>query len=167
MWLGVALAAAGEHERAVECYQQSRHMLAHSIPPPSGTGSMPPAMIDAYWDVAARGVCSGKAEDRETYCRTLDFLHLSMEDKQHLAITLPAVLMGHAELFFKTMGTQITLQNLACLMSIWTEIEPMCHIWQHEEFIPFAQRIGMAEAWDKYGWPDLLPRPTNRLQGAD
>ena len=163
MWLGVALAAAGQHERAVECYQQTRHMLAHSIPPPSGTGAMPPAMIDAYWLTAAKGVCSGKAEDRETYCRTLDFLHLSMEDKQHLAITLPAVLMGHAELFFKTMGTQFTLQNIACLMSIWSEIEPTCRIWQHPEFIPFAQRIGMADAWDKYGWPDLLPRPTNQL----
>jgi len=162
MWLGVALAAAGEHERAVECYQQTRHMLANSIPPPSGTGAMPPAMIDAYWLTAAKGVCSGKAEDRENYCRTLDFLHLSMEDKQHLAITLPAVLMGHADLLFKTIGTRITLQNLACLMSIWTENDPMCRIWQHPEFIPFAQRIGMAAAWDKYGWPDLLPVPSNR-----
>lgn len=167
IWLGVALTAAGEHARAVEAYQQTRYAIASSIPPPRGTGPMPPAMIDAYWDVAARGVCSGKAEDREAYCRTLDFLHLSMQDKEHQAITLPAVFMGYAEMLFKTIGTRITLQNLACLMSIWTEIEPMRRIWQHEEFIPFAQRIGMVEAWDKYGWPDLLPRPTNRLQGAD
>ncbi|RNJ62022.1 MAG: hypothetical protein EDM03_11015 [Porphyrobacter sp. IPPAS B-1204] len=163
VWLGVALTAAGEHERAVEAYQQTRYAIANSIPPPRGTGPMPPAMIDAYWDVAARGVCSGKPEEREAYCRTLDFLHLSMLDKEHQAITLPAVFMGYADMLFKTIGTRITLQNLACLMSIWTEIEPMCRIWQHPEFIPFAQRIGMAEAWDKYGWPDLLPRPTNRL----
>ncbi len=162
IWLGVALAAAGEHERAVEAYQQTRYAIANSIPPPSGTGPMPPAMIDAYWDVAARGVCSGKPEEREAYCRTLDFLHLSMQDKEHQAITLPAVFMGYADMLFKTIGTRITLQNLACLMSIWTEIEPMCRIWQHPEFILFAQRIGMAEAWDKYGWPDLLERPTNR-----
>jgi TolB-like protein len=162
IWLGVALTAAGEHARAVEAYQQSRYAIANSIPPPSGTGPMPPAMIDAYWDVAARGVCSGKPEDREAYCRTLDFLHLSMQDKEHQAITLPAVFMGYSEMLFKTMGTRITLQNLACLMSIWTEIEPMRRIWQHEEFIPFAQRIGMVEAWEKYGWPDLLPMPTNR-----
>lgn len=163
IWLGVALTAAGEHDRAVEAYQQTRYAIANSIPPPRGTGPMPPAMIDAYWDVAARGVCSGKPEERDAYCRTLDFLHLSMQDKEHQAITLPAVFMGYAEMLFKTIGTRITLQNLACLMSIWTEIEPMCRIWQHPEFIPFAQRIGMAEAWDKYGWPDLLPRPTNRL----
>ena len=167
VWLGVALAAAGEHERAVEAYQQTRHLIANSVPPPSGIGPMPPAMLDASWEAAAKGVCSGKTEDREAYCRTLDFLHLSMHDKEHQVITLPAVFMGNADMLFKTIGTRITLQNLACLMAIWTKIEPMCRIWQHPEFIPFAQRIGMAEAWEKYGWPDLLPRPTNRLQGAD
>ena len=111
--------------------------------------------------VAAKGVCSGKAEDREAYCRTLDFLHVTMVDKEHTAITLPAVLMGHANLFFKTIGMRITLGNVAGLMSIWADIDPIRQIWQHEEFIPFAQRIGMAAAWDKYGWPDLLPPPSN------
>lgn len=163
VFLGVALAAAGQHERAVEAYQQSRYVIANSVPPPSGMQPMPPAMLDAYWQTAANGVCSGKPEDRETYCRTLDFLHLSMQDKEHQVITLPAVFMGYAEMLFKTIGTRITLQNLACLMSIWRELEPTCRIWQHPEFIPFAQRIGMADAWDKYGWPDLLERPTNRL----
>ena len=110
-----------------------------------------------------QGACAAVSLKNAAYCRTLDFLHLSMQDKEHQAITLPAVFMGYAEMLFKTIGARITLQNLACLMSIWTKIEPMCQIWQHPEFIPFAQRIGMAEAWDEYGWPDLLPRPTNRL----
>ncbi|NJS15207.1 MAG: tetratricopeptide repeat protein, partial [Sphingopyxis sp.] len=42
VWLGVTLAAAREHERAVEAYQQTRHMIANSIPPPSGMGPMRP-----------------------------------------------------------------------------------------------------------------------------
>jgi hypothetical protein len=25
--------------------------------------------------------------------------------------------------------------------------------------LAFAERIGLKAAWDKYGWPDLLPRP--------
>jgi hypothetical protein len=50
---------------------------------------------------------------------------------------------------------------MGCLMSIWADIDPIRQIWQHPEFIPFAQRIGMAAAWDKYGWPDLLPPPSN------
>lgn len=162
LWLGVAYAAAGNHDLAVDCYQQTRSMLNNSIPPPSGVAPMSPEMMDAYWLVAAKGVCSGRPEDRETYCRTLDFLHATMVEKEHLAITAPAVFMGYAEMLFKTIGTRITLQNLACLMSIWTEIDPICRIWQHPEFIPFAQRIGIADAWEKYGWPDLLPMPSNR-----
>ena len=161
VWLGFAHAAAGHHDVAVDYYQQSRFLLANSIPPPTGMGPMPPEVLDAYWLVAAKGVCSGKAEDRETYCRTLDYLHTTMVDKDHLAITLPAVLMGYTDLLFKTMGTRLTLQNVACLMSIWADIDPIRQIWQHEEFISFAQRIGMAAAWDKYGWPDLLPAPSN------
>ena len=161
IWLGVAHAAAGNHDVAVEHYQQTRLMLNNSIPPPSGMTPMSPEMMDAYWLVAAKGVCSGVPEDRETYCRTLDFLHATMTEKEHLAITAPAVFMGYADLLFKTLGTRTTLQNIACLMSIWADIEPIRQIWQHPEFIPFAQRIGMAAAWDKYGWPDLLPVPSN------
>jgi tetratricopeptide (TPR) repeat protein len=163
MWLGVANAAAGNHDLAVDHYQQSRLMLNNSIPPPVGIVPMSPEVMDAYWLVAAKGVCSGRAEDRETYCRTLDYLHATMVEKEHLAITLPAVFMGYADLLFKTIGTRITLQNLACLMSLWADVDPIRQIWQHPEFIPFAQRIGMAAAWDKYGWPDVLPVPSNRV----
>lgn len=163
IWLGVAHAAAGNHDVAVDYYQQSRLMLNNSVPPPSGMTPMSPEVMDAYWLVAAKGVCSGVPEDRETYCRTLDFLHATMVEKEHLAITAPAVFMGYADLLFKTIGTRITLSNLACLMSIWADIDPIRHIWQHREFIPFAQRIGMAAAWDKYGWPDLLPMPSDRV----
>ena len=163
MWLGVANAAAGNHDLAVDQYQQSRLMLNNSIPPPAGIVPMSPEVMDAYWLVAAKGVCSGVPEDREKYCRTLDYLHTTMLEKKHLAITLPAVFMGYADLLFKTIGTRITLQNLACLMSIWADIDPIRQIWRHPAFIPFAQRIGMAAAWDKYGWPDLLPVPSNRL----
>ncbi len=163
MWLGVAHAAAGNHELAVEHYQQTRLMINNSIPPPSGMAPMSPEVMDAYWLVAAKGVCSGRPEDRETYCRTLDYLHATMVEKEHLAITLPAVFMGYADLLFKTIGARITLQNLACLMSLWADVDPIRQIWQHPEFIPFAQRIGMAAAWDKYGWPDLLPVPSNQV----
>jgi tetratricopeptide (TPR) repeat protein len=166
MWLGVAYAAAGQHDLAVEAYRQSRYLLAKSVPPPSGMAPMSPEVLDAYWLVAAKGVCSGRAEDREHYCRTLDLLHITMMDKEHLAITMPAVFMGYADMLFKTIGIRITMQNMACFMSIWADIDPMRRIWQHPEFIPFAQRIGMAAMWDKYGWPDLLPRPESLARTA-
>lgn len=159
--LAVASAAAGRHEAAVDQYQQTRLLLNKSIFPPVGTAPMTPEVMDAYWLVAAKGVCSGVAEDREAYCRTLDFLHLTMYDNADSSITLPAVFMGYADLLFRTLGERISPANMGCLMSIWADVDPIRQIWQHPEFIPFAQRIGMAAAWDKYGWPDVLPLPSN------
>ena len=116
--------------------------------------------------MAGRGqgrVCSGNPEDRETYCRTLDFLHMTMHDNGDLSIALPAVFRGYTDMLFKTLGHRISPANIASLMSVWADIEPIRQIWNDPEFIPFAQRIGMAAAWDEYGWPDLLPPPSNRI----
>ena len=165
MWLAVANAAVGRNDLAVEQYQLTRLLLNKTIFPPAGTAPMTPEVMDAYWLVAAKGVCSGQPEDRETYCRTLDYLHLTMHDKADISIALPAVFMGYAEMFFKTIGQALSLGNMGCLTSLWADIEPIRQIWQHEEFIAFAERVGMAAAWDKYGWPDLLPPPTNRTLG--
>jgi TolB-like protein/tetratricopeptide (TPR) repeat protein len=159
--LAVATAASGQHDLAVEQYMQTRLLLNKSIFPPAGTAPMPPEVMDAYWLVAAKGACSGKAEDREAYCRTLDYLHVTMHDNGDHAITLPTVFMGYTEMLYKTLGQRISPGNFGCLISIWADIDPIRQIWQHPEFIPFAQRIGMAAAWDKYGWPDLLPPPSN------
>lgn len=161
--LGVATAAAGNHELAVVQYMQTRLLLNKTIMPPAGTTPMAPEVMDAYWLVAAKGVCSGKAEDREAYCRMLDYLHVTMHDSADYSIALPTVFMGYADMLFKTLGQRISPANMGCLMSIWADIDPIRQIWQHPEFIPFAQAIGMAAAWDKYGWPDLLPPPSNRL----
>ena len=56
----------------------------------------------------------------------------------------------------------VTKEDLA-MVPFWASHDPIRQIWQHPEFIPFAQRIGMAAAWEKYGWPDLLPPPSNRV----
>lgn len=160
--LAVATAAAGQNDLAVEQYQQTRLLVNKSIFPPAGTAPMTPEVMDAYWLVAAKGVCSNLAKDREAYCHMLDYLHMTMHDNGDYSITLPAVFMGYADMLFKTLGQRVTPGNMGCLMSIWADVDPIRQIWKHPEFIPFAQRIGMAAAWDKYGWPDLLPLPSNQ-----
>lgn len=161
MWLGVAMAAAGEHEQAVEHYQKTRSLMNKVMFPPAGSEPMPPEVMDAFWHVAAKGVCSGEEADRAQYCMVLDMLYASLHDHSDPTIVLPAIFMGYAEMLFKTVGERITPANTLCLLSIWADVDPIRQIWQHPEFIPFAQRIGMADAWDKYGWPDLLPPPSN------
>ncbi len=164
MWLAVATAASGRNDLAVEQYQQTKGLMNKIIFPPAGTDPMPPAMMDAYWHVAANGVCSGRDEDRATYCAMLDMMQTQLHDPADPSVVLPAIFMGYPERLFEAASHAITPANTLCLLSIWANVDPIRRIWQHPEFIPFAQRIGMAAAWDKYGWPDLLPSPSNRME---
>jgi TolB-like protein len=164
MWLAVATAASGQHDLAIEQYQQTRMLLNKVIFPPAGTDPMPPAMMEAYWHVAAHGVCSAREEDRATYCAMLDMMRTQLHDPADASIVLPAIFMGYPERLFEAVSHAITPANTLCLLSIWADIDPIRRIWQHPEFIPFAQRIGLAAAWDKYGWPDVLPAPSNRVE---
>jgi TolB-like protein len=159
MWLGVATAAAGHHELAVEQYRQTRFLMNTVILPPAGTRPLTGTALNSFWKIAARGVCSGRKVHRAVYCRMLDYLHGSLPDPSDTSIVAPAIWMGYSKMVFKTLGTQITPANMYCLMSLWADIEPIRQTRLHPEFLPFAERIGLVAAWDKYGWPDLLPNP--------
>ena len=161
IYLAVTSAALGEYDLAIEQYQQTKKLVNTIILPPVGSGTMTDVAMDAYWLMAAKGVCSGQEADRQTYFHVLELMYATLHDKADLAITGPAIFTGNAEMVFKAFGHHITPANILSFVSLWADIEPMRQIWRHPEFIPFAQRIGMAEAWDKYGWPDLLPPPAN------
>jgi TolB-like protein len=161
MYLAIASAALGQHDVAVEQYQHTKRLVNTIILPPVGSATMTPELMDTYWQVAAKGICSGHEADRLIYAQWLEMMHNTLHDKADLAITGPAVFTGNAELVFKSLGDHISPANTLAFVALWCDLDPIRQIWQHEEFIPFAQRIGMAKAWDKYGWPDLLPPPPN------
>ncbi len=158
MWLSIATAANGQHDQAVEQYRQTRLLMNTVIFPPAGSTPLEPEMMDAYWEMAAKGVCSGAKQDRQTYCNMLDMLQTTLPDKCDTTIVQPAVWMGYAEMVFKTLGQTITPANFYVLQSLWADIEPIRQTRLHPDFMSFAKRIGMVAAWEKYGWPDLLPR---------
>ena len=159
LWLGVATAAAGQNELAVEQYRQTRLLMNTVIFPPAGTRPLSGSALNTYWKIAARGVCSGRKIHRTVYCTMLDYLHATLPDPCDTSIVAPAIWMGYSKMVFKTLGTQITPANMYCLMSLWADIEPIRQTRLHPEFLSFAERIGLVAAWEKYGWPDLLPRP--------
>ncbi|MBL0923609.1 MAG: hypothetical protein IBJ12_03965 [Sphingomonadaceae bacterium] len=163
MYLAIASAALGQHEAAIEQYQLTKHLVNSVILPPVGSGPMTDEAMDAYWLVAAKGVCSGQEMDRQIYFQILEMMYATLLDKADLAITGAAIFTGNAELLFKAFTHPITPANVLALVSLWADVDPIRKIPQHPEFIPFAQRIGMAAVWDKYGWPDLLPPPSNRV----
>ena len=167
MWLAVATAASGNRKLAVEQYWQTRLLMNTVIFPPAGTRPLTGPALDAFWKIAARGVCSGRAVHRKVYCAMLDYLHATLPDACDTSIVAPAIWMGYAEMVFKTLGSQITPANMYCLMSLWADIEPIRRIRMHPEFLPFAERIGLVAAWEKYGWPDLLRATPDRLPRLD
>jgi len=165
MWQAVAMAAAGDREQAVEQYWQTRLLMNTVIFPPAGTRPLSGPALNTYWKVAAKGVCSGRKVHRAVYCAMLDYLHATLPDSCDTSIVAPAIWMGYSKMVFKTLGTQITPANMYCLMSLWADIEPIRQTRIHPDFLPFAKRIGLVAAWEKYGWPDLLTEPDSHLAG--
>ena len=159
LWLAVIQAARGLHEDAVETYRGVRVHLGTTIMRPPGMAPMDDAARDAYFDMAAKGVCSGKKEDRALYCQVLEGLHATMADPYDPSIAYPAIWMGHSKLAMKIYREQMTLANMFGLMTLWSDSDPIRQTRLHPDFMSFAKDIGLVAAWEKYGWPDLLPDP--------
>ncbi len=157
MWLGVATSASGDRKLAIDQYRQTITLMNKTMFSPAGSKPLTGAALYVFWEVAARGVCSGKTVHRKLYCTLLDHLHKTLHDPCDTSIVQPAIWMGYSEMVFKTLGTQITPANMFCMMSLWADVEPIRQIRLHPDFLPFAKRIGLVEAWEQYGWPDLLP----------
>jgi TolB-like protein len=162
VWTAVAMAAKGDHQAAVAHYQKSRLLMNTIIIPPEGSVPLSEAAMDAYWLMAAKGICGDQPEDRASYCQLLEMMHATLHDPNDTTIVLPAIWMGNAQMVFKTLGAQITPANLYPMKSIWADLDPIRQIWQHPDFMGFASHIGLVAAWEKYGWPDLLPKPAAR-----
>lgn len=157
MHLATVEAVSGNHAGGVETYYRSRLLMGSVIIPPPGAAVMSEEARDFYWTTAARGVCSGEVEARATYCQMLDMLHAAMADPYDPSIAWPAIWMGHADLAMKLYRERIHPANMPGLMSLWTDAEPIRQIRLHPDFMSFAEDIGMVAAWEKFGWPDLMP----------
>lgn len=159
LWLGLISAAMGEHDLAVEQYPLSKDQINSIVVAPAGTSQQ---AMDAYWVIAAKGVCSGKEADRQAYWQILEFMYATLPDKREHAIVNPALWTGYADLFFRAVDDHFDLANMFALIAFWVDFDPIRQVWQHPDFMRFAERVGWVAAWYKYGWPDLLPAPGNR-----
>ncbi|MEH6757706.1 MAG: hypothetical protein V7676_09345 [Parasphingorhabdus sp.] len=161
MWLARAIAATGNNALAVETYQLTKELMNTIIFPPAGTTPMSPQAMDAYWLMAGTALWGGDEEARKNYGQLLEMLHATLHDPYDSTVVFPAIWMGNAQMVFKTLGKQITLGNFFGLMSLWDDYEPTRQVRLHPDFLDFAEHIGLTTIWEKYGWPDLLPRPDN------
>ncbi|MBX7484122.1 hypothetical protein [Qipengyuania qiaonensis] len=157
LWLALAQFANGDNEAAMQTHYDVRSYLGSTVMRPPGMPPMDDGARDAYFAFAARGIYSGKEEDRAAYCRMLDGLHATMPDPYDSTIAFPAIWMGHSELVMKIYSARIHPANMFGLMSLWIDIDPINRTIRHPDFMDFAERIGMVEAWERFGWPDLMP----------
>ena len=165
LWLGVAQAANGLHEQAMETHYEVRMLLGTMIMRPPGMAPMDDDARDAYFEMAAKGIHSGKIEDRALYCQVLDGLHATMADPYDPSIAFPAIWMGHAELAIKIYREGMSIANMFGLLTFWSDSDPIRQTRLHPDFMSFAKDIGLVAAWEKYGWPDLMPDPQTSLGG--
>ena len=92
MTLGVAYVAAGDRERAAEAYRQTQKMMSENqVATPNGAEKPSQAMVDAYWDMGTKGVCSGDEAARKAYGAMLQFMHGSLHDPFDASICWPAI----------------------------------------------------------------------------
>lgn len=162
MWLALAQMAAGDHETAVQTHFDTRFYLGTIIMRPPGMPPMDDAARDAYFGFAARGIFSGNQADRAAYCQMLDGLHAAMPDPFDSSIAFPAIWMGHSDLVMKIYSECIHPANMFGLMSLWIDIDPINRTIRDSRFMDFAESIGMVEAWERFGWPDLIPADPRR-----
>ncbi len=157
MYLALAQFALRDYDNAVKTHYDSRTFLGTILMRPPGMPEMDDAARDAYFAFAARGLFSGEEEPRKAYCQMLNGLHATMADPFDHSIAIPAIWMGHSELVMKLYSERIHPANMFGLMSLWIDIDPINNIRLHPDFMAFAEKIGMVEAWNRHGWPDLMP----------
>lgn len=157
IWLALAQMMSGDYEAAVQSHYKTRFFLGSTIMRPPGMPQMDDAARDAYFAFAARGMYSGEEEDRAAYSKMLDGLHATMPDPYDSTIIFPAIVMGHSELVMKAYSECIHPANMFGLMSLWIDMDPINRTIRHPGFMDFAERIGMVDAWNRFGWPDLIP----------
>lgn len=73
-----------------------------------------------------------------------------------LLLAMSLLRLGAADEFFQFIGDAPPPGSHAVLLNLWGEGRPYSKIYNHPNFLAFAERIGFTKAWRKYGWPDRL-----------
>ena len=108
------------------------------------------------WELAAKMGLNPKREDRLEFAKWLNAALGNKSKIPEVPLLQGLLRCGAAELYFKTMGNCLPIGRHGSYLSMWADTEPCRDIYTHPKFIPFAQKVGMYDAWERFGWPDRL-----------
>ncbi len=157
VFLAIVQLAMGDREAATKSHYDSRFYLDTIFMRPPGVAPMDETARDGYFRLASRGIYSGEEADHAAYSQLLHGLHATMQDPYDSSIVFPAIWMGHSDLAMKIYSECIHPANMFGLMTLWIDIDPINRTIRHPDFMAFAKKTGMVEAWNRFGWPDLIP----------
>ncbi|MEP3423002.1 MAG: hypothetical protein ABJN35_14785 [Erythrobacter sp.] len=157
IFLAIAQLAMGDREAATKSHYDSRFYLDTIFMRPPGVAAMDESARDGYFRLASRGIYSGEEADYAAYSQLIHGLHATMQDPYDSSVVFPAIWMGHTDLTMKIYSECIHPANMFGLMTLWIDIDPINRTIRHPDFMAFAEKTGMVEAWNRFGWPDLIP----------
>ena len=157
IFLAMVQLAMGDREAAIKSHYDSRFYLDTIFMRPPGVAPMDETARDGYFRLASRGIYSGEEADHAAYSQLIHGLHATMQDPYDSSVVFPALWMGESDLAMKIYSECIHPANMFGLMTLWIDIAPINRTIRHPDFMAFAEKTGMVEAWNRFGWPDLIP----------
>jgi tetratricopeptide (TPR) repeat protein len=140
--------AMGEYELAGQRLLQGRNYLADFL----GDQFVDPAV----WVKIVGDAYSPDQATRETLGEWIKKLLFVPGTFPSIPLAQAIVRTGPASAFFEIMGDTPPPGTHGTLLCIWGRTQNCLSIRNHAEFMPFAQRMGMTAAWDKFGQPDCF-----------
>lgn len=78
------------------------------------------------------------------------------EKPPSILLLISLIRVGAAEELFRHVGNTPPPGSNSVLLNLWVAGEPYSKIYNHPDFMDFANSIGFAAAWQKFGMPDRL-----------
>lgn len=115
----------------------------------------------ALWEMAAKGLYSGDPIMAKNFAQMVIAMlgteaMLRGEEPAPIPLVMTLLRTGSAEELFNYIGDTPPPGSNAVMLNFWAAGDPCAKIYGHPDFMSFAERIGLADAWRKFGWPDRL-----------
>jgi DNA-binding winged helix-turn-helix (wHTH) protein len=140
--------AKGEYELAGQRLLQGKTYLA---------GFLGDQFVDpAVWKKIVSDAYSPDKKTRETLGEWIKNMLFVPGSPPTIPLAQAVVRTGPASAFFEIMGNTPPPGTHGTLLCIWGQTQNCLEIRNHPQFSSFTKSMGMAAAWEKYGFPDCF-----------